>query len=416
VVTSSRPSPREATRAIVLVGFAEALSAPEVVWSLVDDGFKVIAFARRGRLSPLRYSRHVICHEISAPEFNLQEAISDLRSLLVSLSAADNGSDLLLLPLDDKAIYLCSKVHLDGNWRLAGPVGDSATLALNKDQQVDAAQSAGFAVPKTIIVRSAADLYSSSFDLSFPLILKPAQCVPISQGRLYKCRNWICANQDELTSAITQWAERVPLLVQPFISGVGEGVFGLAAADGIRAWSAHRRLRMMNPQGSGSSACISQPVPAEIRRKAETFLNAIKWRGLFMIELLRDDLGNLWFVELNGRSWGSMALSRRQGLEYPSWQVRLALDEKSSVGTPPDSLPVGLVCRNVGRELMHMLFVLRGAKSTALTDWPSAWKTLAQVLHIRKGDTFYNWRRDDRKVFVADCYCAMRDNLWRTRI
>ena len=29
---------------VVAIGFAEALSAPEVTWSLVDDGFKVIAF------------------------------------------------------------------------------------------------------------------------------------------------------------------------------------------------------------------------------------------------------------------------------------------------------------------------------------------------------------------------------------
>ena len=29
---------------VVAIGFAEALSAPEVTWSLVDAGFKVIAF------------------------------------------------------------------------------------------------------------------------------------------------------------------------------------------------------------------------------------------------------------------------------------------------------------------------------------------------------------------------------------
>jgi predicted ATP-grasp superfamily ATP-dependent carboligase len=411
-VTSSAAS----TRGTVLVGFAEALSAPEVVWSLVDDGFKVVAFARKGRLSPLRYSRHAVCHEICAPEADLEESLSDLRALLVSLESEGKDGGLVLLPLDDKAVYLCSKLQLNGAWHLAGPAGECAEIALNKTLQVEAAGSAGFAVPDTLVVKFADEILSSRVDLSFPLILRPSECVPMYKGRLYKCRNWVCASYEELKNAILQWSERVPLLVQPFIAGEGEGVFGFVAPDGIVAWSAHRRVRMMNPHGSGSSACVSQPVPADIKRKAEDLFKAIHWRGMFMIELLRDHSGKLWFVELNGRPWGSMALSRRQGLEYPAWQARLAMDQQSPVEIALPSLHSGLVCRNVGRELMHLLFVLKGAKSKALTNWPSFWQTLVNVLRIRRGDTFYNWRRDDQKVFVADCYCTMHDNLCRSRI
>ena len=403
------------TRATVLVGFAEALSAPEVVWSLVDDGFKVMAFARRGRVSPLRYSKHVVCHEICAPESSLEESIADLRALLASLRGAGDDEGLILLPLDDKAVYLCNKLQLEDGWHLAGPMGESADLALNKTLQVEAARRAGFAVPNTLFVNSTEDILGSSADLSFPLILRPAECVPLHEGRLYKCRNWVCASYEELKSAVTQWAGRVPLLAQPFIEGVGEGVFGLVVPEGIRAWSGHRRVRMMNPHGSGSSACVSQPVPDDLKRKAEALLSSVGWRGMFMIELLRDRSGNLWFVELNGRPWGSMALSRRQGLEYPAWQARLAMGQDPSLGITAASHPAGLVCRNVGRELMHLLFVLKGAKSKALTNWPSFWKTFVNVLRIRKGDTFYNWRSDDQKVFLADCYCTMHDNLCRSR-
>src|SRR2546427_9668945 len=101
--------------------------------------------------------------------------------------------------------------------------------------------------------------------------------------------------------AIGEWKERVPLLVQAFVPGSGEGIFGLAGPDGIRAWSAHRRLRMMNPQGSGSSACISQAVPSDLMPKVQKLIKKAQWRGLFMIEMLRDRSGDAWFVELNGR-------------------------------------------------------------------------------------------------------------------
>jgi hypothetical protein len=398
----------------VLLGFAEALAAPEVVWSLVDGGFRVVAFTRKGRPSALRFSRHIVCHEISAPESDLPAALSDLQSLLVSLSTPADGSQWILLPLDDKAVYLCNQVTLGSSWLLAGPSGYAADLALNKDLQIQAAREAGFNVPNTILARTAKDIYDFVAAESFPVILRAAECVPVYQGRVRGCPNWICANPAELERAVAQWAEGVPLLVQSFIAGTGEGVFGVVAPDGVRAWSAHRRLRMMNPEGSGSSACISQLVPDDLKVKVDALMAAAKWRGLFMIELLRDRKGTSWFVELNGRTWGSMALARRQGLEYPAWHAKLAIDPGSEVGMISQP-PPGVVCRNLGREFIHLLFVLRGAKSTALVERPSLWKTLRDVLRVRRGDTFYNWRRDDAKVFFADSYYTIHDNLFKAR-
>jgi hypothetical protein len=133
-----------------------------------------------------------------------------------------------------------------------------------------------------------------------------------------------------------------------------------------------------------------------------------------MIELLRDAAGRTWFVEMNGRPWGSMALSRGQGLEYPAWHVRLAMDEKSRVGMSPTATP-GLVCRHIGREFMHLLFVLRGGKSKALSNWPPFWRTMEEVVRVHQGDAYYNWRPDDPKVFFADCYYTIHDNLFKAK-
>ena len=397
-------------RPVVLVGFAEAASAPEVVWSLVDDGFDVVAFAREGRDSALRHSRHVECREICAPEKNTARAIADLAAIL---STMRTGADhRILFPLDDTAVWLCSQIPLPEGWVLAGPSGAVAELALNKQLQTEAAEAAGLNVPRTTLARTVRDVRESV--VTFPVILKAARCVNPIDGRLQGCRKWICATPDELDRACAQWGERVPLLVQPFIAGTGEGVFGLATPEGVRAWSAHRRLRMMNPQGSGSSACVSQAIPANLEGPVETLLRRAKWRGLFMIELLRDDSGRVWFVELNGRPWGSMALSRRQGLEYPAWHVRLALDSTSNVGMSGHESP-GLVCRHIGREFMHLLFVARGPRSKALSRWPTLWEAIRGVLGIRRGDALYNWRREDPKVFLSDFYLTVHDNLFKAR-
>jgi hypothetical protein len=402
------------TQHTVLVGFAEASAAPEVVWSLVDEGFRVVAFARKGRSSALRHSRYVECHDICPPEIDLQASLSDLNSLLSSMDGGVDSVPQILFPLDDKAVWLTSKASLGKHLLLAGPRGPQAELALNKCVQIRFAQESGFNVPKTGIARSVAEVFEFIATQPFPIFLKAAECVPVWQGHLYTCRKWICSNRGELERALAEWGERVPLLLQSFVTGTGEGVFGLATSDGVRAWSAHRRLRMMNPQGSGSSACVSQTVPNDLKRKVETMVERSGWRGLFMIELLRDSAGELWFVELNGRPWGSISLSRRQALEYPAWHVQLALDPGSQAGIDSSS-EAGIVCRNAGREFLHLLFVLRGPRSKALSAWPSFWKTVRDLARLRRGDTVYNWRRSDPKVFLADFYSTVKDNLFKSR-
>jgi hypothetical protein len=64
---------------------------------------------------------------------------------------------------------------------------------------------------------------------------------------------------------------------------------------------------------------------------------------------------------------------------------------------------------------MHLLFVLKGAKSTALRQWPPFWRTVGDLARIHRGDGLYNWRRDDPKVFLADFYYTVHDNIFKSR-
>lgn len=397
--------------ALVVIGFAEALAAPEVAWSLKDAGHEVLVVGRRGRSSALRHSVHVQVTDITPPEVDLNTSIQELQAILVARSAR-RDTPAVILPLDDKALCLWSRLKLPPGWINMTAANAATDLALDKAVQIKYAEAAGFNVPITTIARTTKDVLRRVDEL--PLALRPANAVWTEDNRLQKGSNWVCATAAELQQALSIWAERWPLLVQPFIRGTGEGVFGLATETGIRALSAHRRLRMMNPHGSGSSACASQSVPGEVRKSVEVFVEATGWRGLFMIELLRDETGTRWFIELNGRPWGSMALSRRQGLDYPAWAAAVALDPTAPLGS---AMPQAgeIICRNAGRELMHLLFVLRGPKSQAFERWPSFWRTAVALLPIRRRDTFYNWRRDDAKVFFSDCWYTLRDNLCKSR-
>ena len=403
-----------ARKPVVVILFAEALAAPEVAWSLVDAGFRVVSVCRSGRRSALRHSRYVVCHDVCQPEVDLQRTLEEVRELL-SAEQVSNSDPALLFPLDDTAVWLCNELkerNLIIDWTIVGPDRAMTKVALDKDLQTGLARESGFNVPMTATAETASAVRAFVAQAGFPVILKPRDCVPVREGHKIACGKWICANPIELDAALAKWGESVPLLLQKFVVGVGEGIFGLATPNGVRAWSAHRRIRMMNPQGSGSSACVSRAVADDLKQKVETLIRRAGWRGLFMVELLRDHSDAVWFVELNGRPWGSIALARRQGLEYPAWSAELALDEHSTAGMQTKPLP-GLVCRNIGREFMHLLFVLRGPRSTALCEWPSLWKSFADVLRLRSTDTFYNWRRDDVSVFFADSYYTIHQNVFK---
>ncbi len=364
----------------VLIGFADALAAPESAFCLADHGYRVVAFARRGTRPALAASPRVEVVEVTAPEVDADACVRDIAD------AVERHRPVAVLPLDDHALWACSRKDLPVP--LAGPTGDAARFALDKREQIAAAQAAGLDVPG----REGAG----------PWIVKPALAVVEHEGRLLRPTGALARDE----GGIEALGARIdgPVLVQRAVTGVGEGVFGFATASGVRAWSGHRRIRMMNPRGSGSSACRSIPVPEPLRAAAERLVEGIGWRGLFMVELLRDHRqpdGTAWFMEVNGRTWGSMALAVRRGYPYPVWAVRQALDP-AFVPEVPDSAP-DLVCRHLGRELVHLAAVLRGASGADAGRWPGRAETLRAMLP-RRGDRWYNWRRGEAGVFIRDTY------------
>jgi hypothetical protein len=385
----------------ILIGFADALSAPECAWSLLAAGHTVAAFAKSGSRPPLRRCKEISIVEMTCPKVDLPAARADFRRLL------ESGRFSAVMPLDDDSVWLCSAAASErADVPVLGPTGSTAQLTLDKRLQLEAATAAGFAVPPTKHIESVDDIMALS---EFPTVLKPALAIVDRGNVLERATGRVCANRSELARAAQAWTGE-PLLAQPLISGSGEGLFGIAGPTGLHALSAHRRIRMMNPQGSGSSACASAHVdPAQAVLAEKMLLNA-GWRGLFMLEFLRDKAGTRWFMELNGRSWGSMALARRAGLEYPAWAMEQLRDDTFE---PPATPYSEQTCRHLGRELIYLLMVMRGPRSVALTDWPPRFKAVREVFRFNRKDGWYNWRPDARAVFFDETVRTVLDQIRR---
>lgn len=388
---------------VCLIGFADALSAPEATWSLFDAGYKVVAVSRGEGDIALRASRLVTIVEITDPRTSVEAALAGLKKVVKSLA------NPVLLPLDDESVWLFDEFCRREVAINAGPTGSQAKIALDKRLQISLAEKAGFDVPPTINILCNADFDQIS---EFPVFVKPALAARTTNDRLGRGQAYFCQNKEELEDLSEKIDLCEPYIAQAFVKGVGEGVFGLAINGRILISSGHRRIRMMNPIGSGSSACVGINPGEAVMQNTTDFIRQIGWTGNFMVELLHSiEEGKHWFVELNGRSWGSMALARRSGYEYPAWTVKLA--DNTDFRPPEVEHPVNLTCRHVGREINHAIFVMLGSKSRNIPGWPSRWGTLVNLLRVRSSDRLYNWNRNDQLVLVFDTADVVLGKFYR---
>ncbi|PRY32047.1 hypothetical protein CLV70_102258 [Pseudosporangium ferrugineum] len=385
----------------ILLGFAESLAAVESAWCLRDAGFEVVAFTRAGIRPALASARGVRVLPVPAPESGVAETAVAVAALI------DAERPAAVLPLDDAALLVVDRLP-PGDTAIAGPDRDALRVALDKSEQLALARKAGFAVPETLTVQPGPPP-AEVLPGAGPWMVKSALAVVETDGRLGRPAGRIATEAGEVAAVAAGIGG--PALVQPLVDGTGEGLFGYAAGGEVYALSAHRRIRMMNPRGSGSSACASVPVDPDLVEPARQFLAEAGWQGIFMLELLRDAAGQAWFMELNGRAWGSMALARHRGLPYPEWAVRGTLDPAFRPPAGPEA--PHLVCRHLGREAVHLLAVLRGARGADAGRWPGRAATLAAMLRPRRGTRWYHARRGETAVLARDTWQTVSAQLRR---
>lgn len=396
------PEPRDANAESATIGvlFGEALAAPEAVWSLRAAGHQVQVISRIGSSPPASRIREVETLQVCAPEQSLSGCRRDLGRVV-----RDFGIDLLM-PLDDVGVLVTGGSEFGAH--LVGPRNERARLALDKVLQIEAARQVGLPVPRTESITTPADFRWAG---PFPVVVKPADAVTVIDDRVCKGPTRVCADQGELDDAVSSLPHGYRYLVQELLHGEGRGVFGLSKGGRVVHMSGHRRVRMMNPLGSGSSACAPVGVAEEVAHRCERFVEQLDWSGMFMVELLLVADGRHWFMELNGRPWGSLALARRRGFEYPAWAV--LLDAEPEYVPQVSELSDVRLCRNLAYEILHLFFVLRGPRTRSDIEWPTFWATLISLVRIGRGHRWYNWNRRQPTLLLHDVVWTLKRILMK---
>jgi hypothetical protein len=132
-------------------------------------------------------------------------------------------------------------------------------------------------------------------------------------------------------------------VIQGHVPGRGVGVFFLIHQGEVMAEFMHLRLHEVPHTGGVSSLRRSWRHPV-IREDALSKLRRMNWEGVAMMEYRWDPASNaFYFLEMNGRFWGSLHLALWAGIDFP----RLLLDAFHCCPLPAavESYSLGVRCR-----------------------------------------------------------------------
>jgi hypothetical protein len=91
--------------------------------------------------------------------------------------------------------------------------------------------------------------------------------------------------------------------------------------------------------------------------------------------------------------------------------VHAAIDPTWRPATPPQA--PHLLVRHLGRELVHLLAVLRGGRGADAGHWPLRTATLLAMLRPERGTHWYHARRGELPVLLRDTWGTVASQVRR---
>ena len=342
----------------ILVTDADKRAGLGAMRSLGHAGHTVIAGYREGLGRPAsvssRYRSELLCypdphHRQSlfrewlfdqANRHTVDAILPVAEASLVGVAAIRNtlpGDVLPIVPSDAALEYTLSKFH-------------ATRLALAIDMRC----------PTTVFIsngHSTCDCRDELARLRFPIIIKTDNYFT-EEGGYARRRHFIAQHAYQAHEVLDDLAHlQTRIIAQEFLPGRGTGSCLLRFHGNTYLSFAHRRLHEF-PYTGGASSFRESCRDEELVRLGEKLLDAIDYAGVAMVEFRRDARDERpYFLKINGRLWGSIALALHCEVDFPAALVHCHLFGSA----PPHPLGYrsGLRCRNIfPGEVDHLLSIL----------------------------------------------------------
>ncbi|MBK9166629.1 MAG: ATP-grasp domain-containing protein [Bryobacterales bacterium] len=232
-----------------------------------------------------------------------------------------------ILPANDYTTIALAKHagSLEGWTRLALPAPENLLLAHDKYALAALCRRLGLEIPRTRLAHTEEEILAAADDTGYPCVVKyrrgsGAVGLRILTGPASRRPASRVERAADLVFDPTQ------SVVQEFVPGAVHDVCGLFCHGELRAAVTQRRLRMYPAAGGVGVDCVTTTEPGLVERAA-TLMRELQWHGPAQIEFKVDAAsGRVWLIEVNGRLWGTLALSVWAGIDMPWLLLRMALD------------------------------------------------------------------------------------------
>ena len=245
----------------------------------------------------------------------------------------------MVIPTSDSTLtaLLHDYDHLRELAHLACPPPLVAHRVLNKQMTLDVAKQIGVPVPRSYVISGPGGVKPLEERMTFPIVCKPQSKTNLANP--FKIRYF--SSFSELNAAVaSDSAYTTGMLLQEYVPGHGVGIEVLMRRGEPLAVFQHRRLKEIPSTGGRSVVAISEALDPQLAEWSVRLLRALAWEGVAMVEFRWDAItGSAALMEVNGRYWGSWALSLYAGLDFPFYKWQLAHGRMPSV---PPSYRVGV--------------------------------------------------------------------------
>ncbi len=354
----------------ILVTDAHALAGLGAIRSLGRAGYKVIAGYPDARRAPPAVSSRYCAGVVRYPDpWMRQFAFRDWL-----LDQGRRGVFNTLLPVAEAAVVAAAAVRseLPATTLTMLPSDSALVFSLSKYHATAKALSVGVSCPRTVFVQDGtpqSDWQDDLSTLTFPVIVKTDNHLS-SDGVYVRGRRFIVQRPEDAADILAEYKGKpIGVIAQEVIPGTGAGAFLLRFRGEIHLTFAHRRLHEI-PYWGGYSSFRESCSDPQLTALGAAMLHATNHDGVAMVEFRRSSVnGQPYFLEINGRFWGSLALALQSGADFPR-----ALIECYERGrpAPQERYREGVRCRNVfPGEVKHLSSILTAGATTPERVVPS---------------------------------------------
>lgn len=285
----------------------------------------------------------------------------------------------LLIPVTDWTLVPISRQRnrFVGKCKVAIPAEGALDLVSDKCRTIQLAETLGIAVPRTMLIETAADLAKWQ-DAHFPVVVKDRFSVRwINDAVVFGSVAYAYSSAQLEKLVSDRLCKAGDVLIQEFVAGVGIGQsFFIADGKPLLPFQ-WQRIREIDPRGSGSSARKSVPLNDSLASLSAKLIAQTGFEGLAMAEYKQVQDGRAVIMEVNGRPWGSIGLPIACGIDYP----RYLIDWYLQGNLPPATILYreNILCRRAVAELGHLSALLAGTPADWHIPYPNFWSSAAAM-------------------------------------